>query len=200
MRRHLAAAALAGLVIFAGVAGAEERPAHYVLTPESRFEVRTGRGGLLGSVAHNHVIRAESFDGAMDYDPARPGASHFEITVLVDSLRVVSPADSTDRDRIRETMLTRVLDPARDPTIHFESRRAEEMDGGLRVTGDLTLAGKTRSVTVDLTLREEPGRLVARGGFSIRQSDFGIRPYRAALGTIRVADSVTFDVEAVGVE
>jgi hypothetical protein len=42
-------------------------------------------------------------------------------------------------------------------------------------------------------------QLIATGAFSIDQTDWGIEPYSAALGTIKVADEVTFELRVVGV-
>ena len=52
--------------------------------------------------------------------------------------------------------------------------------------------------------KEEPsaGRVTlrARGGFSVKQTDFGIKPFKGGpAGTVRVADRVTFSFDAIGV-
>jgi hypothetical protein len=42
--------------------------------------------------------------------------------------------------------------------------------------------------------------LRATGTFSAKQTDFGIKPFRGGPGgTVKVADRVTFDFEAIGV-
>ncbi len=41
------------------------------------------------------------------------------------------------------------LDVANDPTLTFESRRIESVNGRLRIPGDLTIRGVTRSVALD---------------------------------------------------
>ncbi len=66
--------------------------------------------------------------------------------------------------------------------------------------GALTLAGQTRDVTVDLAVAIGADTLRASGTFSVKQTEFGIRPYRGGPGgTVRVADRVTFEIEAVGI-
>jgi polyisoprenoid-binding protein YceI len=59
---------------------------------------------------------------------------------------------------------------------------------------------KSRTRTVPLTVRVliGPDTLRATTTFTVRQSDYGIRPYRGGPGgTVRVADAVTFDIDAV---
>jgi polyisoprenoid-binding protein YceI len=53
-------------------------------------------------------------------------------------------------------------------------------------------------VTVDVRLVQRADTLRAVGTFAVKQTDFGIRPYRGGpAGIVRVADRVTFSFEAV---
>lgn len=169
----------------------------YRLLPESRFEVRTGTAGLLGRLADVHVIRAGAFRGTVRFDPDDVASSSVEVTVPVDSLVVETSVDPDDREEIREAMLTEVLDAREHPEVRFRSTEVEATGDSLRITGDLTLAGTTRPVTVTLAYRSAVGRLWAWGSFTVRQTEFGIEPYAAALGTVKVADPVRFYLEAV---
>lgn len=183
----------------AAPAAQESRPAEarrYVLLPESRFEVHTKTAGLLGRLGDEHVVRAHGFSGTVCYVPGNPGASWVEVIVPVDSLEILTPVDSADRASIRRSMRERVLRADRFPFIRLASREVVRTDGGLRLTADLTLAGETRPVTIELGLQTAGDGLWAWGTFAIRQSDFGIRPFSAALGTVRVADEVAFFSEA----
>ena len=188
----------------AGAAPQPAVPSHapltYRLSPQSRLDVLTGKAGVFGGFGHDHRIRARSFSGSIAYDPANVAASSVEITVQTSSLRVLPiGADRKDAPRIEEAMREDVLQVDRWPTIAFRSRSVAPIEGGVRVTGDLTLAGQTHPVTVDMQLRAGGQRLLANGRFSIRQTDWGIEPYSAALGTIKVANEVTFDLRAVAV-
>jgi polyisoprenoid-binding protein YceI len=57
------------------------------------------------------------------------------------------------------------------------------------------MTGVTRPVEVDLTFEVTPGILHVRGGFTVRQTDFGIHPYSAGLGTVKVKNEVTFTLD-----
>ena len=61
-------------------------------------------------------------------------------------------------------------------------------------------SGQTRDVAVVIELQIAGDTLRANGRFSVKQSDFGIRPYRGGpAGTVRVADRVEFNLAAVAV-
>lgn len=188
------------LAMAAAGAAPSDGPVVYDLSPASRFEVRTGKAGLFGVFGHDHVIRADSVSGTIVYDPRYVGNSRVEVTVPVASLHVVREgADEKDGPDVEETMRHAVLHPDRHPRVRFRSRIVTRIAGGVHVVGDLELAGRSRPMAVDVALKRDGDRLIARGRFEIKQTDFGIEPYRAAAGTIRVADEVEFRFEAVGV-
>jgi polyisoprenoid-binding protein YceI len=71
---------------------------------------------------------------------------------------------------------------------------------GTRVTaivdGDLELAGQSRPASVHVELEpSQSGELQAHATARFRQSEWGIKPYTAFLGALKVADVV--DVDAV---
>ena len=184
-----------------GLASAQDPgPQTYRLTPESRLEVKTGKTGLFSFAGHEHVIRAGGFAGEILFDPAAPERSHVLISVRTDSLRVLTPPDTAEIRKVTEAMRTEVLRVDSFPLIRFVSRQVSSRQGGFRVEGDLTMVGQTRPVTVDLLVEIHGDSLRARGGFSVKQTDFGIKPYHGGpLGSIRVADRVDFTIDAIGV-
>jgi polyisoprenoid-binding protein YceI len=94
------------------------------------------------------------------------------------------------------------LDVENHPKISFESTRIEHVErGAFRVTGDLTMHGETRPVTLDVTVHGAAGDRVgfeARG--TVSRSDFGLRWQQALeTGGVVVGDEVRIsaDVSAV---
>jgi polyisoprenoid-binding protein YceI len=61
------------------------------------------------------------------------------------------------------------------------------------VEGDLDLLGTTRPVAFDLAAGDD-GRLT--GHAPLRQTDFGLKPYSALFGTLKVADEVEVAIDA----
>ena len=164
----------------------------YVLSPSSRFEVTTGKGGLLGFAGHTHVIRARAFSGRVVFYPHNPAASRVEIVVPTDSLEVLTPPDTAEIRKVTEAMRTEVLDVQRYPEIRFVSKTLTAADGGFVIVGDLTMAGRTREVRAEVKVNIHPDSLRATTTFAVNQTDFGIRPFRGGPGgSVRVADRVS---------
>jgi len=180
--------------------GGEPDSVVYVLSAASRFEVKTGKAGLLGFAGHTHVVRARGFAGRVVYYPNAPAESRVEITVPADSLAVVASSDTAEIRKVTQAMRTDVLHADEYPVISFVSTAVTPTVDGFQVGGRLTLAGQTRDVSCDIRAGVGPDTLRAAGGFSVKQTDYGIRPYRGGpAGTVRVADRVTFSFEAVGI-
>jgi len=168
--------------------------------PTSRFEVRTGKAGLLGFAGHEHLIRARGFSGRIVWYPDQPAASHVAVSVATDSLEVVTPPDTAEIRKVTATMHEDVLDVAHYPEIILTSRTVERAGDTLRVQAALTMKGQTREIPLTVRVIIGPDTLRASTAFVVKQTDFGIRPYRGGpAGTVRVADQVTFAIEAVAV-
>jgi polyisoprenoid-binding protein YceI len=90
------------------------------------------------------------------------------------------------------------------PTLTFRSKRvARAGDDRLQVLGDLTIAGTTREVTLDVRDITSPHtdpwgqrRIGAAARTKIRRSEFGMQ-WNSALeaGGVLVGDEVTIDIE-----
>jgi polyisoprenoid-binding protein YceI len=172
----------------------------YRLVPASRLEVHTGKAGLFGFAGHEHLIRARAFTGRVVYFPAAPAAARVEITVLTDSLEVLTPPDTAEIRKVTEAMRTDVLQVERYRAITFVSKRIAPTSDGFRIDAELTMAGQTREVPVEARVEIGPDTLRATASFAVKQTDFGIKPFRGGpAGTVRVADRVRFDIDAVAV-
>ena len=172
----------------------------YRLAPASRLAVKTGKAGLFGFAGHSHVIEARAFRGEVVYYPKNPASSRLAITVLTDSLQVLTPNDTAEIRKVTENMRTKVLNTARYPELKLVSRGVTPTSQGFHLTGAMTLVGMTRELPIDITARIGLDTLEATSSFSIKQSDFGIKPIKAGPGgTVKVADRITFNIRAVAV-
>lgn len=199
----MAGAPVVLLVVVLASAGQAPDSVVYELSPASRFEVKTGKAGLLGFAGHDHLIRARAFSGLIVYYPGAPSDSHVEIVVLADSLEVLTPADTQEIRKVTEAMRTEVLHVDQHPEITFFSTALAPIDhlaDAFRVRGVLTLAGQTREVSAEVRVVVGPDSLRATSTFSVKQTDFGIKPYRGGpAGLVRVADRVKMDVQVLGI-
>lgn len=164
--------------------------AHYD-SSSAECVVLTFKEGLLSAVAHDLQIRVGRFD--IDVDDAT-----YAITARFDasSLTVVSamhdgaPRPGTlsdaDKHKIEQNIANDVLEVRAHPNIHFRSIEVVPDGEGYRVRGELTLHG--RSKTIDLKLEKKADRLVAE--VQLRQPDFGIKPYSAMFGALKIKPDV----------
>lgn len=60
-----------------------------------------------------------------------------------------------------------------------------------KTSGQLTIAGQTKPVTIDVELRLGPDGVSVKGSYALKMSDYGIKPPTLMLGTIKVRDPVT---------
>jgi hypothetical protein len=102
----------------------------------------------------------------------------------------VQALDDDDKAGIRQTIDDEVLEGT---PIEFRSTRLEAGDP-MRVEGELELRGVKRPISFELASGEDG--LV--GTAVVRQSDWGMKPYTALFGTLKVADEVEVVVDTRG--
>ena len=167
--------------------------------PSGRLLVKTARAGLGSKVGHDLSIEVTRWHGNVLIDAASPANSSVTVEADVDSFEVregtggVKPLTDADRADIKNTLRGKILNTAAHPVITFVSSQVSGTEESFRIDGDLTIAGVTRPVTVEGQLAA--GR--ARGSTVILQSQWGIRPYSAFLGALKLRDEVEvkFDID-----
>lgn len=157
------------------------------------------------SVRHLMVsnVRGEftRVSGTLRYDPANPAASRVEAAIEAASINTREP------QRDQHLRSADFFDVEKFPAITFQSKHVSGEDGELRVTGDLTIHGVTREVTLDVegptpAVRDPWGniRIGASASTKINRKDFGLN-WNAVLeaGGFVVGDEVkiSLDIEAV---
>lgn len=170
---------------------------------KSRVYIYVGKKGLghahgvegkikSGSI-NSDVYAAAEITGEIVFDTASFSADTEEARKHVELKGTIK--DST-REEVTETMKgPDVLDVEQFPTAKFKFKSKGMRFGRVGgpfydLEGDLTLHGKTRPLKIVVQQTKEGGRMTYRGDFTILQSDFGITPYKAALGTVGVADEL----------
>ena len=87
------------------------------------------------------------------------------------------------------------LDAENHPTISFRSTGCSHISGDrYNVTGNFTLLGNSRSITVPMEIGADSSRIGASGTFSIQGSDYGLEPYTAMMGQLKNSDQLDFTV------
>jgi polyisoprenoid-binding protein YceI len=171
----------------------------YELGPQSgRLLVKTSRTGLGSRAGHDLTIEVTRWSGRALVDPAEPANSLLAVDVDVDSFEVregtggIKALTDSDRADIRRTIREKILHTSLDPTITFRSRSVYGSEKSFVVDGVLTIMGAAGPVTLEGNVTE--GQV--RGTATIVQSLWGIRPYSAFLGALKLKDEVVveFDV------
>ena len=179
--------------------------ARYHLLPEqSKFTVQAFAEGLLSAFGHDPVVSIKEFTGEAQFTPGSYENASLKITVNPNSLSVSNEMKEKDRVELERTMREEVLETAKYPEIVFSSNNitVSKLSGDrwrARIIGDVTLHGATQKniwISCEATVSDDTIR--AQGEFSLKQTDFGIKPYAAVGGTIKLKNELKFSFEMVG--
>jgi polyisoprenoid-binding protein YceI len=164
------------------------------LGPENgTLSVRTKKAGAASKAGHNLLIEVTAWSGTLEVgEDGTP--SSVELSVDSRSLKVVEGSGGMtslgddDKAGITETINEEVL---KGTPIEFRSSRVDG-SGPYTVSGELTLAGRDHPVSFELVAAGD--RITASA--TVKQSDWGIKPYSALFGTLKVVDEVAVEIDA----
>jgi polyisoprenoid-binding protein YceI len=204
---RLASAACLLVLPGAAIADAPPSPAapveYRVDAKTSRLTVETETVGLASMFGHDHKFLARDFAGTIQLPSAAPETAVLALTVRGEGLTLVEDLGDDAHREIAAALRDVVLETAKYPEIAFHSRgvTARKNDDGsfdLKLAGDLTLHGVRRRIVVPAHVIESAQGLRAIGALELRQSDFKIKPYAFARGTVKVRDvvAISFDLLA----
>jgi hypothetical protein len=168
--------------------------ARYLVVPDaSSLSVWTEKEGLLSTVAHDLEIAATGFSVAATVEG---GKFSVRVVVPVSGLKVkgavkrgiVAPLAEKDHREIEATLAGTVLDAGAHPEIVYEGQGQNAADAD--ATGSLTLRGKTVSLPVSSHVSGVADEKRVEGVVRFKQTAFGVKPYSAMLGTLRVKDEL----------
>jgi polyisoprenoid-binding protein YceI len=156
----------------------------------------------IGFVARHAMVTKvrgsfNEFEGTAVLDGANPANSHAEVTIKAASI------DTRNAQRDEHLRSNDFLAMQEHPEITFTSTGARQVDDTtFELTGDLTIRGVTKSVTIPFTFEgaaKDPfGNLRAgfEGSVAINRKDWGVT-WNAALegGGVLVSDRVTLEFE-----
>jgi len=160
----------------------------------------------LGFVARHAMVtnvkgKFLDFSGSLHLDGSDPAASTASLDITMDSI------DTGSADRDGHLKSADFFKTDEFPTMTFRSTKAEVLGGDdYRITGDLTILGTTRPITIDLEFNgaaKDPfgnERVGFEGKAEILRSEWGLT-WNAALetGGVLVSDKIklNFDISAI---
>ncbi|MEU1262069.1 YceI family protein [Streptomyces cellulosae] len=160
----------------------------------------------IGFVARHAMVtnvkgHFKEFSGQLHLDGSDPSKSTASIDVVMNSI------DTGNADRDNHLRSADFFKTDEFPTMTFRSTKAEALGGDqYRITGDLTILGTTRPITIDLEFNgaaKDPfgnERVGFEGKAEISRSEWGLT-WNAALetGGMLVSDKIklVFDISAI---
>ena len=169
------------------------------LTGSYAIDTAHSRIGFVARHAMVTKVRGafNEIEGAAVLDGTDPGKSSVNVTLKVASI------DTRNEQRDNHLRTNDFLDAEAHPEITFASTAIKHVGGtDFKVTGDLTIKGVTKSITIPLELTgaaTDPfgnERIGFEGSTDILRSEFGVT-YNAVLetGGVLVSDKITLEFE-----
>ncbi|HRH92659.1 MAG TPA: YceI family protein [Agitococcus sp.] len=154
--------------------------------PAGSYVLEKTHASINAKVMHHgyafYHFRFDKFDASYDYDPKNPTASKVVVTVDTKSM-------NTGYAKADEKFPVEFLAADKHPTATFKSNKITITQGNKgTMTGDLTLGGVTKPVTLDVVFNGAGKDMwgAMRSGFSatttIKRSEFGLTKYVPAIG------------------
>ena len=160
----------------------------------STLTLWTYREGLLSRVAHDLCIEASQLHAPLTVEGERV---RVEVRVQVRDLKVrgqvkdgaVKPLSDSDHAEIEKNLTTKVLDASRHPELSYRGEGQRDGDRA-RLQGELTLCDATRPLALEGAIEDDEHGVRVTGEVRFRQTDWGIKPYSALMGALKVKDEV----------
>jgi hypothetical protein len=165
--------------------------AHRFGPDNATLRVKTGRSGAAAKAGHDLVMEVGSWEATLDVGDS----PSLELSADPTSLTVVEGTggmQALDDDAKADILKSIDKDVLKKKDIKFRSTSVEQRDGSLAVKGDLELVGKSAPVQFDLSVSDD-GAL--RGSAKVKQSTWGMKPYSALFGALKVNDEVEVVVD-----
>jgi len=140
-------------------------------------------GSMIFKIKRDGLFK--DFNGELAYDPANPGNTRVDLTVYTGSVDM----HNSEHDQLMKS--GEFFDVDHFPTMHFTNSQTDvRADGTLAMTGDMTIRGVTKKMTIPVKVH--PGnRAVFEATFPIDRTDFGLNGNPGWGGfTLKIAKNV----------
>ncbi len=149
------------------------------------------KDGLLSQIAHDLKHRATRFSIHVDDQfgavQASIDAASLQVEcVMKEGVETTHGISDSDKRKIETHIVEDVLEAKQHPTIDFRSTSIQPVPEGYRIEGVVRMHG-TEQPIVSIA-RRESGHYSA--DLTLHQPDFGIKPFSAMLGTLKIKPDV----------
>jgi hypothetical protein len=167
-----------------------ESGTHKIGPSNGSLKIKTGKEGAAAKMGHDLVLGVNSWEATVE------GGDSPSISLTADpgSVEVIEgsggakPLSDKDKADIKKSIGNKVLGSSQ---ITFTSSEVEDNGGQIVAKGDLSIAGKSSSVSVPLSA--SGGKL--SGSIKLNQDDFGIKQFSAMMGALKVGKQVEVLIE-----
>jgi polyisoprenoid-binding protein YceI len=162
--------------------------------------IRTGVAGRAARMGHRLTVAMTRWQATVGWAGAEPASA--ELTVEADSFDVlrgeggVKGLSGPEKALVKSNAL-KSLDAGRYPEIRFTADTIDKTDQGYRLTGKLHIHGKSREHVIELRTEDLGEAWQMSAESSVRQTDYGVKPYSLLMGSVRVADEISVSFTAV---
>lgn len=171
------------------------QPGTHTLGPSNgTLQVNTKRIGAAAKAGHDLTIAVDDWKATLTIGDD-PSQSSLTVDANADSLRVVdgsggvSALGDKDKQNIKKTIDDDIL---KRQSVSFRSTSVQANNGRLAVQGDLTIVGRTQPISFDLLVGDDG---TVSGSATVKQTDWGVKPYSALFGALKVADDVEVSIQ-----
>jgi polyisoprenoid-binding protein YceI len=193
-RQDSAPAARASLPV---AAGAERL---FIAADQSEVRIFVYRGGALARLGHNHIVVARQLKGVV-WRHAQFDRSSFELTIDVASFEVDDPQlRAAHGEEFASRLSQQQIEGTRRNMLGEKVLHAARIAGtpdAPQVWVFMTIKDVTREVRLPLMLQADEEQWIASGELDLAQSDFGMKPFTAALGALEVQDTLRLEYRIV---
>lgn len=170
-------------------------PGTYEFGPQNgQMVVKIYREGMAKKAGHDLIIDVKSWKATANI-AENPAESSFTGTADAGSFTVregvggVKPLSEGDKADIKKNITQKILTT---PEISFTSTDVQQSGDNATVTGDMKMMGKTAPATIKLS--QQGGKV--KGTMTVAQTGWGIKPFQAMMGALKVKDQVEIELEA----
>lgn len=147
-------------------------------------------------LAHDLILTASRWSGTINVDAENPAASAAALTIDARSIEILEAVGGlkslSDKDRrdIDKNINDKVLETGKFPELKFESTSVSGSGSSFNAAGNMTIRGTTQPVNVALAVNGSQVTATT----TISQKAFGIKPFSAMMGAIKLRDDVNFEL------
>lgn len=172
---------------------------HSIGPENGKLTISTYVGGMGAKAGHDLLLEATKWSGTVNIDADNPATTSVQVTVDPRSLEILQATGGvkalSDKDRGEIAANSdKTLNTGKHGEITFRSTGVSGTAPRLTLNGDLTIAGNTRPVSLDISVQDSAGETRFIGKSTLVQSEFGVKPY-SKMGVLKVKDPVDFQIE-----